>query len=149
MSYSGIGRIRRGSIEYVPARPVRPSRWDYRCVLLVESVIKGTWRERELPVTNHYGLTPVVGGYEKRLNHMINLRGNRKDYPEDMPAALLAKDTTRYIMQHIVGKPNQCVHATLSIVDSSSPFFLSMSSMSLIFNPFCLLNHLTAIYIPA
>jgi len=54
---------------------------EFHATLLVSQVIKGKLEEKETPIIIHYGLTPVVGGYIKTRNMMINLRRGRKDYP--------------------------------------------------------------------
>ena len=45
--------------------------------------MKGSSKDKEIPIIIHYGLDPIIGGYEERNGFMINIRGDRKDYPKD------------------------------------------------------------------
>ncbi|MHC4252624.1 MAG: hypothetical protein ACYS9X_26195 [Planctomycetota bacterium] len=81
-----VGRLKRGSIEYVPhkRKPNEGASWEHHAILIVSEVLKGTLDEREIPIIIHYGLTPVVGGYVKRDSFTLDCRGSRKDYPKDV-----------------------------------------------------------------
>jgi len=77
-----VGRLRKDSIRYVPHERRRDegASWEHHAVLVIAEVLKGAIQQKEIPITIHYGLTPVVGGRAKG----INLRGLRKDYPDDL-----------------------------------------------------------------
>jgi len=79
-----VAHLKEGTIEYVPHKkpPGHGASWEHHAVLAITQVLKGTCKEKEIPVIVHYGLTPVVGGHVKRDNFEVNLRGGRKDYPD-------------------------------------------------------------------
>lgn len=79
-----IGHLKEGSIEYVPHKkgPNEGASWEHHARLIITEVLKGNTKEKNIPIIIHYGLTPVVGGYVKRDNFMLNRRGNRSDYPK-------------------------------------------------------------------
>lgn len=52
--------------------------WEYHAVLVITEFIKGKLDEKEIPVTIHYGLKPIVGGYRD------NLFGPPLDKPDDI-----------------------------------------------------------------
>ena len=69
-----VGRLKRGCIEYVPhkKKPHEGASWEHHATLVISEVLRGTCRDKEIPIVIHYGLTPVVGGYVKRKNFMIS-----------------------------------------------------------------------------
>jgi len=79
-----IGRLKEDSIEYVPhsKKPGEGASWEHHATLMITEVIKGQCTHDEMTVVIHYGLTPVVGGFVKRENFSVNLRGHRNDYPK-------------------------------------------------------------------
>ena len=81
-----VAHLKEGSIEYVPhdRKPQDGASWEHHATLVVTQVLKGHCDTGEIPVVIHYGLDPVVGGYVKRDNFMLNTRGGRDDYPKDM-----------------------------------------------------------------
>ena len=82
-----VGHIKKGSIEYVPHKKRNSdagASWEYHVILSMTEVLKGQCEEKEIPIIIHYGLTPVVGGYEQRGSFTFNPRGGRTDYPEDI-----------------------------------------------------------------
>ncbi len=81
-----VAHIKEGSIEYIPHKKDqwKGASWEHHVILVVKDVLKGQCDEKEIPITIHYGLTPVVGGYIKRDNFMLNRRGGRNDYPKDI-----------------------------------------------------------------
>jgi len=78
------GHLKEGSIVYVPHGEEPASSWEHHATLIVTEVLKGKHDGKEVPIIIHYGLTPVVGGYAKQANFMVNKRGRRKDYPKDI-----------------------------------------------------------------
>jgi hypothetical protein len=78
-----IGHLKDGSLEYVPHKKNRDegASWEHHARLVITEVLKGRSDEKEIPLTIHYGLTPVVGGYVKRESFMLDQRGGRTDYP--------------------------------------------------------------------
>lgn len=77
-----VARLNPQTIRCVQEKgPTRGAPREFHATLLVSQVIKGKLEEKETPIIIHYGLTPVVGGYIKTGNMMINLRRGRKDYP--------------------------------------------------------------------
>ena len=81
-----IGHLKEGSIEYVPhnKKPNEGASWEHHARLVITDVLKGSTNETEIPIIIHYGLTPVVGGYVKRDNFMLNHRGSSSDYPTNI-----------------------------------------------------------------
>ena len=81
-----VAHLKPGSIEYVPhdRKPQDGATWEHHATLVITQVLKGHCDTGEVPVVIHYGLNPVVGGYVKRDNFMLNVRGGRDDYPKDI-----------------------------------------------------------------
>jgi hypothetical protein len=81
-----VAHIKEGSIEYVQNKDNQGNATtrEYHVTLVIKEVLKGQCNEKEIPIIIHYGLTPVVGGYEERDNFMINPRGGRTNYPKDI-----------------------------------------------------------------
>ena len=79
-----VGHLKEGSIVYVPHGEEPASSHEHHATLTVAGVLKGKLERKEIPIIIHYGLTPVVGGYAKQENFMVNKRGRRKDYPKDI-----------------------------------------------------------------
>lgn len=81
-----IGHLKDGSLEYVPHKKNRDegASWEHHARLVITEVLKGMADEREIPLTIHYGLTPLVGGYVERENFMIDNRGGRNDCPTNI-----------------------------------------------------------------
>jgi len=81
-----IGHLVGDSIQFMshPHRPDEGATHEHRATLVVSEVLKGDLKDREIPIIIHYGLTPVVGGYAKRGNFMIDRRSGRADYPKDI-----------------------------------------------------------------
>ena len=81
-----VAHLKKGSIEYVPHKKkvYEGASWEHHATLIVTEVLKGKCNDKEIPIIIHYGLTPVVGGYAKRENFMIDYRAGRNDYPKDI-----------------------------------------------------------------
>ncbi len=82
-----VGHLKVDSIVYVPhvKPPGGGASWEHRATLVVSEVLKGRLEEKELVITIHYGLDPLVGGVIEREGTIrYNLRFNRKDYPKDI-----------------------------------------------------------------
>lgn len=80
-----IGHLEIDSIKYVPHNnPISGRSWEHHAVLSIAEVLKGDLKEKEIPIIIHYGLDPVVGGYWEYDGSMVNLRGDRQDYPKDI-----------------------------------------------------------------
>ncbi len=82
-----IGHLKENSIQYVPhdTKPPEGRSWEHHAILVITEAIKGKSETNEIPIIIHYGLDPVVGGYVKRNDgFMINVRGNKKDYPTNL-----------------------------------------------------------------
>jgi len=81
-----VAHLKEGSIQYVPHKhgPHEGASWEHHATLVIKDVLKGKYDQKEIPIIIHYGLTPVVGGYVKRENFMINYRAGRGDYPKDI-----------------------------------------------------------------
>jgi hypothetical protein len=58
-----VGAIKPGSIQYVAHPPAAGMSWEHRATLIVRRVLKGKCEQKEIPVTIHYGLTPLIGGH--------------------------------------------------------------------------------------
>ncbi len=58
-----VGRLRPESIEYMEEKaPDGVRRWQYHALLTVESVVRGSLEEVEIPLVIEYGIEPKVGG---------------------------------------------------------------------------------------
>jgi hypothetical protein len=82
-----VAHLKAGSIEYVPHKKTHPeagASWEHHATLVIGEVLKGKCAEKEIPITIHYGLDPLVGGYFKNDNHEFNFRGGKTDYPKDI-----------------------------------------------------------------
>jgi hypothetical protein len=82
-----VAHIKEGTIEYVPHQntPNGGASWEYHVTLIATEVLKGKCNEKEIPIIIHYGLSPVIGGYEQRDGVIrLNFRGGREDYPKDI-----------------------------------------------------------------
>lgn len=81
-----VGRLDKESIKYIPHRskPGTGHSHEHHAILIIAETLKGKIEEKQVPIVIHYGLTPIVGGYIKKDSFMINLRGDRKDYPKDI-----------------------------------------------------------------
>jgi hypothetical protein len=73
-----IAHIKRESIRFV-----RSDHWEHQARLVITEVLKGALADTEIPITIHFGLLPVVGGYVKRPEFMVNLRTTGQEYPKD------------------------------------------------------------------
>lgn len=58
-----IARIKVGSIQRIP----NDGGYEHHATLIVSRVIKGTYKEQELPITISYGLLPVASRYRATL----------------------------------------------------------------------------------
>lgn len=82
---TAVAHLKEGTIQYVPhGKPQEGASWEFHAMLVITEVLKGKCSSAEIPIIIHYGLTPVVGGYVKRENLMINRRGGDKEYPKDI-----------------------------------------------------------------
>ncbi|OHE79876.1 MAG: hypothetical protein A2107_07950 [Verrucomicrobia bacterium GWF2_62_7] len=81
-----VAHLKEGSIQYVPhnKRLNEGAIWEHHATLVITDVLKGKCDKKEIPIIIHYGLTPVVGGYVKRDNFMINYRVGKDEYPKDI-----------------------------------------------------------------
>jgi len=81
-----IGHLIRDSVEYIPhdTRPGEGRSWEHHAVLTISQVLKGSSKDKKIPITIHYGLTPVVGGFWENNGGMMNLKGNNDSYPDDI-----------------------------------------------------------------
>lgn len=81
-----VAHLRDGTLKFVPhtKKSDEGASWEHHASLVIAQVLKGQCDTNEIPVIIHYGLEPVVGGYVKRDNFMLNHRGNRNDYPKDI-----------------------------------------------------------------
>lgn len=59
-----VAHLKEGSVRCVvnPRRGDEGWSWEHHATLVVTDVLKGELKEREIPVTIHYGLDPVAGG---------------------------------------------------------------------------------------
>jgi len=76
-----VGRIKKGSLEYVPHRIERS--WEHHAILVIGKVFKGESQATEIPIVIHYGLEPVPGGRVERDNYMIQVGASSPDSPKD------------------------------------------------------------------
>jgi hypothetical protein len=63
-----VGGIKEGSVHYVPHEAPPDGRgrsWEHHAILIVRQVLKGKCDKREIPLTVHYGLSPLVDGHMK------------------------------------------------------------------------------------
>jgi hypothetical protein len=79
-----VAHVKKGSIQYVRYEDASDGGWLYQVTLVITEVLKGKSEAKEITLILHYGLTPIVGGYEKREDRTIDLRSTRKDYPKDI-----------------------------------------------------------------
>jgi hypothetical protein len=81
-----VGHLQPGTIEFLPHphAPGEGSSHEHHAILVVTGVLKGGARPGRIPVVVHYGLTPVVVGRVQRDDFMLDLRGGRVDYPQDV-----------------------------------------------------------------
>jgi len=55
---------------------------EHHATLIIDEVLKGTIEEKQIQIIINYGLTPVVEGYYENGDMMINIKGNRNNYPK-------------------------------------------------------------------
>jgi len=69
-----VGGIKEGSIKYVahPHGANEGASWEHHATLLVHRVIKGKCDEKEISITIHYGLDPLIDGHAKEEGHEFN-----------------------------------------------------------------------------
>lgn len=53
----------------------------------------------------------------KAMQRFANQIIHADDYPEEMAGAMVAKNFDSHVMKYVVGKPANCVHATLRIIE--------------------------------
>jgi len=96
-----VGHLKEGTIEYVrhKRKASEGASWEHHATLIVTEVLKGTCDEEEIPVIIHYGLTPVVGGFVKRENFMLDSRMGRDDYPKDIIEIIDTSDDSYKLSQ--------------------------------------------------
>lgn len=78
-----VGHLDVKSIKHIPheKKPNEGRSWEHHARLIIKEVLKGECETNEIPITIHYGLDPIVGGYVKRDGFMMDIRHHRKDYP--------------------------------------------------------------------
>ncbi len=81
-----VGHLKENSIQYVPheSKPSEGRSWEHHAIFVITEIIKGKPETNEIPIIIHYGLDPIVGGYVKRDGFMMNVRGDKKDYPTNL-----------------------------------------------------------------
>lgn len=81
-----VAHLKENSIQYIPhkSEPLGGNWWEYNATLVIAEIIKGKSETNEIPITIHYGLDPIVGGYVSNNVFMMNVRGNKKDYPTNL-----------------------------------------------------------------
>lgn len=75
-----IGHLVRGSV--VSEQPA-PGFRQYRARLEITEVLKGENKEKEIPITIYYGLTPLVGGYINEDGIKMDFRSLNRSGRED------------------------------------------------------------------
>lgn len=75
-----VGQLKRGTIKYVPHERKRPdaASWEHHATLVISEVLKGTVKQREIPLVIHYGLDLFAKGSIK----MPDRPGLRNDLAE-------------------------------------------------------------------
>lgn len=80
-----VGHLDKDSIQYVPHEKTGDSgaSWEYHATLVVTETLKGSVKEKQIPIVINYGLTPLVGGRDPRSSR--DLGGNLPDpaFPKD------------------------------------------------------------------
>ena len=81
-----VGRVDAASLELSPHADTAgggPS-WEHHCQLIVSAVLKGTNITQSLPISIHYGLEPIIGGFKSNQFGLWDIRGTETNYDADV-----------------------------------------------------------------